>query len=168
MTHLWTKYRGVCALTILIVVQFAYAASRAQSHVDSDTKYGRWVKSDGSEVTMVCPAAYLFEERDLKMPQGCVSEKPGVWLTVKKHAELRAELARTSRELELTKLTLEEYRTHVKRERAELVSYFQSTSSELQSIAKQVEKPSFSWTSAATGFSAGALMCSGIVIGGAF
>ena len=167
MTHLWTKHRGFCLFTILITLQLGYAASKAQT-VDTSQPSGRWVKSDGTEVAMLCPEVELFADRALKLAQGCISERPGVWLSVNEYSALKAELARVSKELELVKATVAEYRDHVRAERANVVSYFQSTSSQLESLSEQVDQPLLGWQSALVGFSAGALVCSGIVVGGSF
>lgn len=165
MTHLWTNYRGLCLLVILVGLQSLYAVSKAHTATRS---LGTWTKSNGESVSMPCPDVSLYGDKALKMPAGCVSLQPGVWISVQAHAERKAEVAKLSRELELTKATLTEYRENVKSERAQLASYFQSTSSELKSISEQIDSPPFSWQSAAMGFATGAAMCGGIAIGGAF
>jgi len=144
-----------------------YAVSKAESAPPTQLS-GTWVKSDGSEVILKCPSEEQYGDKSLKLPASCVSLRAGVWSSVKAHEGKKAEIARLTRELELTKATLQEYRENVKAERAELTSYFQRTSSELKSISDNLHSRDFSWSSAAMGFASGAAMCGGIAIGGAF
>lgn len=167
MTHLWTNYRGICLLVILVGLQAIYAVSKAESAAP-ERPSGIWLKSDGSTISMDCPSLDLYGDKALKLPANCVASKPGVWLSVEEHIERKAELARLSRELELTQKTLQEYRENVRSEREELASYFQRTSSELKSISQTIQNPAFSWKDATVGFATGVAMCGGIAIGGAF
>jgi len=59
---------------------------------------GTWVASDGSQTTLPCPSTEQFGERALKMPGGCVSHAPRVWVSVERFSALKAEAAASKAE----------------------------------------------------------------------
>jgi len=52
---------------------------------------GVWVKTDGTEMSVPCPSD--FDKERLRIPQGCTSYKPGIWLSVDRYRQMEVDLA---------------------------------------------------------------------------
>ena len=129
---------------------------------------GVWETSDGREAMMHCPTEDLYRDRSIKLPKGCKTQAPGVWLSVSTHRALGAENARLKAKLENTEKALAELRAVLKSERLEISNYFKTTSSKLELIEKGLTQEKFSWASAGLGFAGGLTFCGGAWLGGSF
>ncbi len=156
--------RGFLLFMALLIVQLAYAASKAQTTL---VEKGLWTKSDGTQVPFDCPNIQDYGEVALKLPKGCVAKSPGVWLSVERFQQLKARTSRLEALVESNHTLLKDTRKQIVHEQREFSAYLLSTENKLQSIADDLRGSNFSWTSAGIGLAIGASMCGGIAIGGA-
>jgi len=154
---------GLLLFTILLVIQLAYASTKAYSQNEPS---GLWVRSTGETVSMKCPSLDKYSDRALKMPAGCVVQKSGVLLSVERFAELKATASGLQASLDGTKALLEKTRTELNDDRIEFASYLRRTENKLDLIGEDLNASTFHWYSAGVGLAVGASMCGGFMIGG--
>jgi hypothetical protein len=158
-THSWSSWVGGCMLAVGLL-HFARAEVPPVST-------GLWVKSDGSQTQMACPSRDKYGKKALKLPSGCLVQAPGVWISVDRHRALVGEAAAQEARLKGTREAIKGLRDTLDSERLATASYFQETSSKLDSIAGRISGEAFHWRSAGIGLATGVAMCGGVFVGGA-
>ena len=82
---------------ILVWTSTALASPNTPHLVTCNMSEGVWEKSDGTTVCIPCPDIDLFfTDTSLKLPQGCITHFPGVYLSINNYKSLKeAELFTT-------------------------------------------------------------------------
>ena len=128
---------------------------------------GIWLRSDGTQEQFPCPGTEIFAaEKAVKLPQGCVSHSPGVWMPVTRFSALKAEAAAYKAKAESLKKSLVELSNARQSDAAKAAGALQKCSYELQSGLEEIQRLNrarWGLGQLSTGFVAGAAACGAVV-----
>tara|TARA_Y100001937_G_scaffold66518_1_gene90977 strand:+ start:1056 stop:1505 length:450 start_codon:yes stop_codon:yes gene_type:complete len=104
------------------------------------TPSGTWVQSDGTQTTLPCPSTEHFGEKAVKMPGGCVSHAPGVWVSIERFKALKAEAAASKAEADSLRESLKKTSAARQADAAKAAGALQKCSFELQSGLDEIQR----------------------------
>ena len=101
---------------------------------------GTWVQSDGSQITFPCPSTEHFGEKAVKMPGGCVSHAPGVWVSLDRFSAIKAQAAASKAEADSLRESLKKTSAARQADAAKAAGSLHKCSDELQSGLDEIQR----------------------------
>lgn len=86
--------------TLLISTSMLFSAS-----------VGVWINTDGYRQTVPCPTA--FTDTRMRLPQGCMAVKHGVWLSTGRYRDMEVELAGLRERVKAKDIEIDAYKDRV-------------------------------------------------------
>jgi len=129
--------------------------------------FGVWVDSDGSARSFPCPETDTFlAGKPVKLPKECVSQEPGVWLSVREYSRLNALVAAHKSEAISLRKSLEKQAKSYAETSKKSAGALSKCADELQSALDEIVRlgrAQWSVGTLSTGFVVGVAACGSIV-----